>query len=363
MPERRLHILQILIRHSDEDVVRFLVYPHATWRSATGERCLALPTKTSVEDVPEPFERGTSLEPLVDALLQHKLGLSAHAYAVEQELDPVIVRMISPTHGVMTDYSVFPLDVWVDPAVREEVRRRLSGLWLSADEALARTDLGPTAQAVFTEVLRREGTLEEVYATNPSAEHAPEAPRRLLRNVTDIPTMDALAKRWFALNCAGVRVLDKASLDQILDVGERSFNLRVADPYLRYQQQGLGFAWSFFTHKDPQDTHVHGAPIVEIYGVLEGQLEIWWKPYFHRGTSAWNHRVLAAGDWAEVDSLQCHLVHWLTEGKGVVFKAGPGPLADVGRLGVKGKTPCEGCPCKKPVEVVELENRRRTAQG
>jgi hypothetical protein len=57
----------------------------------------------------------------------------------------------------------------------------------------------------------------------------------------------------------------------------------------------------------------------------------------------------------EVDALQCHLVHWLTEGKGVVFKAGPGPLAEVGKLGVKGKTRCEeNCPCMKPEEVLRL---------
>jgi hypothetical protein len=132
----------------------------------------------------------------------------------------------------------------------------------------------------------------------------------------------------------------------------------VADPYLRYQQQGVGFTWSFFTHKDRQDTHVHGAPVVEIYGVLEGRLEIWWKPYYDRGTSAWKHRILEEGDWAEVDSLRCHIVHWLTEGKGVVFKAGPGPLAEVGRLGVKGKTPCAGCPCMKPEGVCTLEGSR-----
>src|SRR5713226_3113244 len=92
------------------------------------------------------------------------------------------------------------------------------------------------------------------------------------------------------------------------------------------------------------------------YGVLEGRMEIWWKPYYDRGTSAWSHRLLEAGDWAEVDSLQCHIVHWLGEGKGVVFKAGPGPLAEVGKLGVKGKTPCkDNCRCMKPAQVLELE--------
>jgi mannose-6-phosphate isomerase-like protein (cupin superfamily) len=166
--------------------------------------------------------------------------------------------------------------------------------------------------------------------------------------------MDALAMKWVSQNRTGARHLKKQDLDAILAAGERAFNLRVADPYLRYQQQGVGFTWSFFTHKDTQDVHVHGAPVVEVYGVLEGQLEVWWKHYMDRGTSAWNHRILQAGDWLEVDSLQCHIVKFVGEGKGVVFKAGPGPLAEVGRLGVQGKMRCE-CQCMKPERVTELE--------
>jgi len=41
-----------------------------------------------------------------------------------------------------------------------------------------------------------------------------------------------------------------------------------------------------------------------------------------------------------------------------VFKAGPGPLAEVGKLGVKGKTPCKDCPCMKPQAVQDLEFAR-----
>ena len=175
--------------------------------------------------------------------------------------------------------------------------------------------------------------------------------------------MDSLARKWRAENRSGVSILDRGTLDAILGAGDRAFNLRVADPYLRHQKQGLGFTWSFFSHKDAQDLHVHGAPIVEIYGVLEGQMEIWWKGYDERGSSAWSHRVLGQGDWAEVEALNCHVVRWLGEGKGVVFKAGPGPLAEVGRLGVKGKTPCDGCECIRPPRVCELlkelEERKR----
>jgi hypothetical protein len=354
MHERSLHIVELLVRRRDEQGVVFLLYPHAAWKTADGKPCFTLPTKTSVDDCLEPFEHGASVDYFLDELLGRRLGLPPECYALEQELDAVSLHMPSPTHGVETSYTVFPLDVWVEPAAREILRGRLGGVWFTPSQALADARLSPTAREVLTALLEREQSLNELYAQNPVAERAAEAPRRLLVDAPAKPSMEALAKRWFAQNRAGVRVLSKPTLDEILNTGDRAFNLRVADPYLRYQQQGLGFTWSFFTHKDRQDIHVHGAPVVEIYGVLEGRLEIWWKPYFDRGTSAWNHRVLEAGGWIEVDSLQCHIVHWLTEGKGVVFKAGPGPLAEVGKLGVKGKTPCAGCPCKKPVEVTEL---------
>jgi len=181
---------------------------------------------------------------------------------------------------------------------------------------------------------------------------------RLFSPPADPPSMDGLALKWLSHNRSGVRHLPKSSLDQILAASNRALNLRVADPYLRYQMQGLGFTGSFFTHKDAQDCHVPGAPVVEIYGILEGRMEICWKPYYDCGTSAWNHRILEPGAWQEVDSLRCHIVHLLTEGQGVVFKAGPGPLAEVGKLGVKGKTPCDGCACMKPEPVNTLEGAR-----
>src|SRR5262249_4288048 len=155
------------------------------------------------------------------------------------------------------------------------------------------------------------------YAQHPEEERRPDALRRLLRQVGARPTMEALARKWLSHNRGGVRHLSKLDLDGILAAGERAVNLRVADPYLPYQLQGIGFTWSFLTHHGPQDLHVHGAPVVEIYGVLEGELEVWWKAYHDRGTSAWCHRVLKPGDWLEVDSLQCHIVHWLGPGKGV----------------------------------------------
>ena len=280
-------------------------------------------------------------------------------YVLEQEIESATTTLESPSQHVATVYTIYPVDVWVEPSQYAQIVSHTNGQWLTCDQALVHPQISPTTRAVFESLQLRERRIDALYECDPASESKPEAPRRLLRDVASQPSMDGLARKWFSQNKHGVRHLAKSSLDRILDVGSRALNLRVADPYLRYQMQGLGFTWSFFTHKDSQDVHVHGAPVVEIYGVLEGRLEVWWKPYYDRGTSAWNHRILETGDWLEVDALQCHIVHWLTEGKGVVFKAGPGPLAEVGKLGVKGKTPCKDCPCMKPPQVVELEEARK----
>jgi hypothetical protein len=343
--KRSLHVLHLLIRTHQAGSVRFLAYPHDKWHDAQGKPFLTLPAKKTVLEHFESFEHGSSLEHFLEEVLKEDLGLDLKEYALE---------LPSPKHEEPTRYTIYPLDVWVNPARHEWLRGKVDGLWLTCAEALAESRLSATAQAVFRLVRDREQILEHSYAHQPEKEREPEAPRRLLREVAERPTMYALARKWLSHNRSGVRHLKKNDLDEILGAGGRAFNLRVADPYLRYQLQGLGFTWSFFTERDPQDLHVHGMPTVEIYGVLEGQLEIWWKAYHDRGTSAWFHRVLSAGDWLEVDSLQCHIVHWQGAGKGVVFKAGPGPLAEVGRLGVKGKTPCGDCPCMKPAQVVQL---------
>lgn len=359
MTSRNLHVVHLLIRSWQSDCVCFLVHPHQKWTDPSGEPYWSLPTKKTVADPLAPVLQGTSLEKFVDSILQDDLKLAVDDYALEQEIEPARAQMKSPTHGELTDYIIYPAVVWVNPARHPALQTSVNGSWLSCDDAVNHPRLSPTAVAVFRLLMEREAKLNDRYASNPKEEQSPEAPRRLLQSVPDRPSMDTLAKKWLSQNRAGVRHLRKKTLDDILAAGNRAFNLRVADPYLRYQMQGLGFTWSFFTHKDPQDVHVHGAPVVEIYGVLEGRLEIWWKPYHDRGTSAWCHCILEASDWLEVDSLQCHIVHWLGEGKGVVFKAGPGPLAEVGKLGVKGKTPCKDCPCMKPAQVMELENPGR----
>lgn len=356
MSERQLHVIHLLIRRAVQDGVAFLLCPHDTWLAPDGEPYLALPTKRSVSEPFAPFLQGTSVEAFVDRVAQEDLGLADEDYVIESEIEAVTDRdEVSPSHHVPTDYTIYPIDVWVDPRRHDALVSHTGGTWLTVDAALAHSHLSPTAKAVFEQLVSRHTIYRKRPPQNEREQHQAELLRGIFRAPADQASMDALALKWFSQNRSGVRHLTRSNIDHILDAGNRAFNLRVADPYLRYQLQGLGFTWSFFTHKDKQDCHVHGAPVVEIYGILDGEMEIWWKPYYDRGTSAWNHRILKSGDWLEVDSLQCHIVHWRTPGKGIVFKAGPGPLAEVGKLGVKGKTPCKDCPCMKPPQVVKLE--------
>lgn len=359
MTSHNVHLIQVLIRQQRGADTVFLVHPHDTWRlPGSSEVHLVLPTRKTVEDVFAPFIRGASLETFVSEVMEAQLGLGADDYALDEEISPVPVCMPAIHSGEAKQFVVCPVDVWVAPSAREPLRARLQGEWFTAEEALAQPRLSPSARAVFQHLLEREEELNQHYAAHPEEELREETPSRLLRGARARPSMHALACRWFSRHKGGVRYLSRNTLHDVLAAGRHAFNLRVADPYLRYQLQGIGFTWSFFTHQDKQDVHVHGAPSVEIYGVLEGRMEIWWKPYYDRGTSAWSHQILGPGDWVEVEALHCHIVHWLTPGKGVVFKAGPGPLAEVGRLGVKGKTPCEDkdhpCPCLKPPEIFQV---------
>src|SRR5208337_2147321 len=59
--------------------------------------------------------------------------------------------------------------------------------------------------------------------------------------------------------------------------------------------------WKGREHGSPQSAHRPPARAQEP----------WSKPYYERGTSAWSHRIIKAGDWLEVDALQCHIVHWI----------------------------------------------------
>lgn len=264
--------------------------------------------------------------------LETDLGLVRRSYALERELD--MLPSAGQSHqypGLPRSYHLYPVFV----SLTEEGRRLLAQsaadcTWMTLNDIL-----GSIREP---NVLRITGKLQErMTATEPAVRLDP-ADLPVAR-----PSMDALASAWAAEQSEGVRIALGSEINAVLAAGDRAFNLRVADPYLPYQRQGLGFTWSFFTPMDKQDIHVHGLPAVEIYGVLSGRMQLWYKPMNQRGVRTWQCRLLQGGDWAEVEPLTCHFACWLDpEGLGTVIKAaGSGALAGVGRLGVAGKTTCQ----------------------
>jgi hypothetical protein len=293
---------------------------------AGARRFLLVPKQGRLTFPPTKLRQAEDLYHALVRPMEEDLGLPPDSYFPEQELKPIPSAGISPRYpGLPKKWHLYPVVV----SLAEEAWQRLQtppagAVWLTLDEILAQA-AEPNVRAIAA------------YLHGPGAGLLTDMPAR--------PSMDALASHWAASQRSGVRVLHAGQLRRILAAGSRAFNPRVADPYLPYQRQGLGFTWSFFTPKDKQDVHVHSLPAVEIYGVLEGHLQLWHKPMNQRGVRTWQSRTLCAGDWAEVEPLYCHFACWGTpEGLGTVVKAaGSGELAGVGNLGVAGKTTCEHC--------------------
>jgi mannose-6-phosphate isomerase-like protein (cupin superfamily) len=275
---------------------------------------------------PTKFRPGEGLYQALVRVMEEDLGLPALSYYPENELGMLPNEGESPRYpGLSKQWYLYPVDMSLTPEAASSLKVDGKELvWWTIDEILQEA---------------REPNVRAI------AQYIKDTHPELLQKVHSGPSMDALASHWAARNRGGVRHVRAADLRNILDAGNRAFNLRVADPYLPYQKQGLGFTWSFFTPKDTQDVHVHGLPAVEIYGVIEGRLQVWYKPMSERGVRTWRCVTLEAGDWLEVEALHCHFAFWPEpEGLGTVIKAaGAGELAGVGKIGVAGKTTCKDC--------------------
>lgn len=290
---------------------------------------------------PTKFRPGENLYSALVRPMEDDLELPRGCYFPEEELDMI------PNHGESIRYPgltkqwyLYPVVISLTPdAAKQLTEQKKDAEWMTLNQVISKA---------------KEPNVIEIAA------YVKEKRPDLIDTVHAAPTMDALASDWAARNDGGIRVVRNQELQDILDVGSRAFNLRVADPYLPYQKQGFGFTWSFFTPKDKQDIHVHGQPAVEIYGVLEGRLQIWFKPMNQRGVRAWQRMTLEAGDWAEVEALYCHFAFWINpEGKGTVIKAAAGgELAGVGKIGQAGKTVCKDCnvnkQCMQHPQMIEL---------
>lgn len=269
------------------------------------------------------------------------LELDENSFFPETELPMLKNRKKSRQYpGLEKDYYLYPVDISLIKKAWARLEKNNSLFWYTLDEIPQKTN-EPNILAIVKQ-------LNDIIASDINT-----AENQILGPVKRKPTMDALASRWAKQNSGGVRKLEKNKISEILNAGNRAFNLRVADPYLAYQRQGLGFTWSFFTPRDKQDIHLHGQPAVEIYGIFEGQFVMWHKPMYERGALVWKRDLLNAGDWIEVEALHCHFGYWTTrEGYGTVLKAaGDGELAGVGRIGISGKTVCKECPVAKQCQM------------
>jgi hypothetical protein len=283
------------------------------------------------------FRIGEELYTALGRICTGDLLLEEHSFFPETEL-PMIENRKESRHypGLEKDYYLFPVELSLAGNAWQQLEKKSNLLWYTLDEISGKTN-EPNIQAIVRQ-------LSEITAYDNKQDGNP-----VMGPVKKNPSMDALASMWAKQNNEGVRKLEKNTIINILNSGNRALNLRVADPYLPYQRQGLGFTWSFFTPKDKQDIHLHGQPAVEIYGVFEGQFVMWHKPMYERGALVWKREVLNPGDWIEVEALHCHFGYWSSkEGYGTVLKAaGTGELAGVGRIGVSGKTVCKECPVEK----------------
>lgn len=288
---------------------------------------------------PTKFRPGEDLYSAMVRPMEEDLGLPPGCYFPEEELPVIPNAGESPRYpGLSKRWDLYPVVVSLTDeglaalekatAGGRSVLRPLKPHWWCLEEVLERAE-EPNVQAIAT-FLR-------------------DKPTELLQKPPGRPSMEALACSWAARHRGGVRVVRDADIRRIIDAGPRAFNLRVADPYLPYQKQGLGFTWSFFTPKDMQDVHVHGLPAVEIYGVLEGRLQLWHKPMEQRGVApgaARRCRRATGRKWNRCTATSP--AGWIAQGLGTVIKAaGSGELAGVGRLGISGKTTCKDCNVKR----------------
>jgi len=273
--------------------------------------------------------------------LEEDLGLPANSFFPEKEL--MMIPNVGTTirsPGLSQHWNLYPVDVSLAEGGWKHLETESSDwVWWTVDEVLKLAE-EPNVLAVA----------RSIKAKYPN----------LIQEARRSPSMEAVASHWAHRQRDGVRIVRREEIRDILAAGNRAFNVRVADPYLPYQRQGLGFTWSFFTPKDKQDLHVHSMPAVEIYGVIEGTMQLWSKPINERGVRTWQCTTLGSGDWSEVEPLTCHFACWLDPvGHGTVIKAaGEGELAGVGRIGVAGKTVCQECSmhaeCSIPPRLLDL---------
>ncbi len=243
-------------------------------------------------------------EDLFEALvrpMEEDLGLGPETYFVEKELDMIPSAGESGRYpGLQKEWSLYPVWISLSEGAWRRVAQERDLLWMTLEE-IEHDVSEPNILAIV-------GILKGLRGDADAMASAP-------------PSMDALAEVWAADHAGGVRPIHGEKISEILAAGEEAMILRMPEPSRGYQRQGLGLVWGFFTVRERQEIHVHRLPDVEVLGVLRGRLQIWHKPMNQRGVRTWQCNTVEAGDWIEVEPLNCHFLCWVgDEGLGVTFR-------------------------------------------
>lgn len=179
---------------------------------------------------PTKFRPGENLYASLIRTMEEDLDLAPGDYFPEKEIDMIPNQAESPRYpGLTKKWYLYPVDVSLTGEALLKLEQPSNKIvWWTLDEILKQVQ-EPNVLAI--------------------AAHIREKHPYLLAKVHTGPSMDALAAHWAARNASGVRLVRGTEIRSIIDAGSRAFNLRVADPYLPYQRQGLGFTWSFFLPK------------------------------------------------------------------------------------------------------------------
>jgi RNA polymerase sigma-70 factor (ECF subfamily) len=149
MSQRRVNVIHVFAIRGEGEARQILFHPHATWSVPdSGKRLITVFTKKIAADPSSPTVDTDALRHALSAVLCDDLGLAGGA-AWEGCLPCAAVEMCSPAQRVGTTYSIWPVEVRLDPAQNDALRARLGGEWLTEREALRRPYLSPTARGVL----------------------------------------------------------------------------------------------------------------------------------------------------------------------------------------------------------------------
>jgi hypothetical protein len=177
------------------------------------------------------FRPGEGLYSALVRPMEEDLSFPADSYYPEMELSMIPCQGDCGRYiGIKRTWYLYSVDLSLASSAHMRLTElKEHAMWWTLDEILEKAE-EPNVLAI--------------------AEHLQRQYADLANRVYQSASMDVQDCHWSGHRPGGVRLVRGTEIRTILAAGDRAFNLRVADPYLPYQKQGLGFTWSFFTAKD-----------------------------------------------------------------------------------------------------------------